>query len=386
MDPTEDETPAGGAEGVTPEVNTPSLLDSINAALEPTLPKAEETNDEGTTDEDESELGEGEAGDEDEAGEGAAARNADGTFKSAADGKGKAGEGAGKTPAGDGKLGADGKPVPVLGLDGKPLAVKADPVNDPIPEDVKGRTRERMTSLIAAVKEKDEHIAVQNQLFDSIQSTGATPEEFGAMLGYMRWVHSDKPEDLKQARTLLLSELEGLSLKLGEAAPGVDFLSKYPDLQEKVNNGQITVDDANEMALHRQRTKVQTDQTTQQRTQQETAQAATTERNAAIKELNELGSALSGSDPDYARKHEMLKPMIDVLGTMPPKQWKTAFMNAYKALKLPAAGAGGAAPVAGGNKPPGNQPLRGNKVPSGSSARAPTSMLDAVSAAIDAAG
>jgi len=300
-----------------------------------------------------------------------------------ADDNGKAGEGTGKGDAA-GKLGPDGKPLPVAddGKGGK----KADPVNDPIPEDVKGRTRERMTSLIAAVKEKDEMIGIQNQLFDSIQSTGATPQEFGAMLGYMRWVHSEKPEDLKQARELLLSELEGSSLKRGEAAPGVDFLSKFPDLQEKVNNGQITVDDANEMALHRQRTKVQTDRTTAQRTQEETTQNATAERNAAIKELNELGASLNATDPDYAAKHAMLKPMLDVLGTMPPKQWKAAFMSAYKALKLPAAGTGVTPPAGGGNKPPANQPLRGNKVPSGGSVRAPTSMFDAISAAIDSAG
>lgn len=366
-DTTEDDTPAVGE--VVPEVNTPSLLDSINEALAPTLPKVEDTPVEGDDDEttDESEDGKDAEGD--------AERNADGTFKTKQKSEAPAGDG----KVGEPKLGPDGKPLPVA-EDGK--AKKADPVNDPIPEDVKGRTRERMTSLIAAVKEKDEMIGVQNRLFDSIKSTGATPEEFGAMLGYMRWIHSDKPEDLKQARTLLLSELEGLSLKLGEAAPGVDFLSKFPDLQEKVNNGQITIDDAQEIALHRQRTKVATDRTTAQQTQEQTAQQATQERNDAIKELNELGATLAGSDPDYAQKHKMLKPVIDVLGAMPPKQWKAAFQNAYKALKLPAAGA---APVVPKGGTPPNQPLRGNKVPSGDSKRAPTSMLDAVSAAVDAA-
>lgn len=380
------ETPDDNSDLVTPdpvvEVNTPSLLDSITAALEPTLPKTPAAT-EGEDDELETEGSEETEDDEDETDENGAPRERDpatGKFLPKTVAPAKAGEGAGKDAA-----------KPAVGADGKPLvddkaAKKVDPVNDPIPEDVKGRTRERMTALIATVKEKDEYITVQNQLFDSIQSTGASPEEFGAMLGYMRWIHSDKPEDLKQARTLLLSELEGLSLKLGEAAPGVDFLSKFPDLQEKVNNGQITVDDANEMALHRQRTKVNTDRDTATRTQAETAQATKKEVDDTIAELDALGKTLAATDPLFAQKHAALKPLLATLGMMPPKQWKAAFMQAYKAVKVTAPVAGGGAPAGGKPNLPGGQPLRGNKVPSGGQARQPTSLLDAVSNAVDQAG
>lgn len=308
-------------EPIVPEVNTPSLLDSINEALAPTLPEpvADEVEDEDDTE------GEGE-GDED--GEGTAEdgeRNADGTFKA----KPAAKAGTGTPEGGAPKLGADGKPVPVLGPDGKPVAAsKADPVNDPIPEDVKGRTRERMVSLVDKVKEQAEQIGVQHQLVDSITSTGATPEEFGAMLGYMRWVHSDKPEDLRQAKELLLSELEGISLKLGEAAPGIDFLAKFPDLQAKVNNGQITTEDAQEIALHRQRGVVKTTHETraQETTQQQAA--VTAARNAAIQDLDGLGKTLSSTDPDFATKHAILQPVIASLGQLPPARWKAAFTQA----------------------------------------------------------
>lgn len=377
----EESTPAGDE----PVVET-SLLDSINEALAPTLPEtpvADEPVVDEETDDDEDE-GEG-----DEDGEGAAKdgeRNADGTFKA----KPKA-EADGSTPKGDAapKLGADGKPVPAVGADGKPVVEpkKADPVNDPIPDEVKGRTRERMQSLISAVKEKDSHIAIQNELVDSISSTGASPEEFGAMLGYMRWVHSDKPEDLKQARDLLLSELEGLSLKLGEAAPGVNFLAKFPDLQAKVDNGQITTEDANEMALHRQRTTVETTRRTQQQTTEQSAQAATQARNAGIAELNELGKTLSTTDVDFAIKHEILKPILGSLGQLPPTSWKAAFTQAYNAV-TPAQVERFRTPVviAPKQKAPGSQPLRAGKVPSGGQQRAPKSLLDAISAAVDEAG
>lgn len=363
------ETPEGGE----PAADT-SLLDSINEALAPTLPAenadtsaVENAEDDDALDEESEETEETDDSDK--------PRGADGKFLKAGDKP---------TAAADvAKLGPDGKPLPV-----EP-AKKTDAVNDPIPDEVKGRTRERMTSLISTVKTQGEMIATQNQLFDSIQSTGASPEEFGAMLGYMRWVHSDKPEDLKQAQALLQSELEGISLKLGQAAPGVDFLAKFPDLQAKVDNGQITTEDAQEIALHRQRTNVSTARTTQQQTQEATAQAATQARNAGIAELNTLGTTLNSTDPEYVTKHEILSPILASLGQLPPASWKNAFMQAYKAI-TPAQVArfkatGEAAPVVQ-KKPAGNQPLRANKSPSGGQQRGPTSLLDAISSAVDEAG
>ena len=357
---TTETAPEGGTE--TP---TPSLADAINTALEPTLPAAPapevpETPPEG--DETDPELPEGEETEVDLDNPEGLERNPDGTFKPKA---AKSAEG--ETP---------------------PLEkAKPDALNDPIPDEVKGRTRERMQSLISAVKEKDEILGIQQGMFDAIKNTGATPEEFGAMVGYMKWSHSDNPEDLRQARTLILRELEGISLKLGETAPGVDFLSKFPDLQDAVNNGQITVDHANELALSRQRQVVTNERTRAQTAQEQATQAATAARDSAIAELNTLGQTLQQTDPQYDAKYQILQPALQALGMLPPNQWKAAFMAAYKAVKLPAAGvapAAGAAPA--GAKPAGNQPLRANKAPSGSSAKQPSSMLDAVNAAIEAAG
>ena len=387
---TTDETPEGGE-----ATELPSLFDAITDAIEPTLPEA--TQDDSDVDEETDEVTD--ETDEDETDEEAEATDGDGVTVDArgrkhgpdgkllpADDKAKAGDGAGKDGV---KLGPDGKPL----VDDKSAAKKTDPVNDPIPDEVKGRTRERMQSLITAVKEKDQMIETQHQLFDSIKSTGASPEEFGAMLGYMRWVHSDKPEDLKQAKELLLSELRGISLKLGEAAPGVNFLAEHPDLQEQVNNGQILQSAAEEIAIHRTRTKNETERRTADQEREAATQAANTERTNAIAELDGLGKTLNETDPDFAVKHAILKPVLASLGQLPPKQWKAAFTQAYKAIdaeEIAAYKARRAAPAAGAAKPGQKvvqgQPLRANKVPTGGQNRQPTSLLDAVSAGIDAAG
>lgn len=375
-----DDLVSGGDTAAAPvvEIPVPSLLDSINEALAPTLPTPAadadpaEDDDEGAADE--TDEGKGEAGTTvDKNGR---KHGADGKLLPA-DGAAKTADGAGKAPA--------GKPVvPVLGADGKPVvSAKADPVNDPIPDEVKGRTRERMQSLITSVKEKDAHIAVQNELFDSIQGTGATPDEFGAMLGYMRWVHSDKPEDLKQAKELLLSELRGVSLRMGEAAPGIDFLADFPDLQAKVTNGQITAEDAQELAVNRARAKDATDRAAAAAATTATTNAATQERNTAIAELDALGKTLLETDPEFAVKHEILAPVLASLGQLAPPKWKAAFTAAYKAITpaqiarfkmvaVPAVAPAAARPAGG------PQPLRGNKQPSGGQGKQPANLQEAI--------
>jgi hypothetical protein len=324
----------------------------------------------------EGEVEEEGGGDESEDGK-TPARDAEGKFVASGE-KGKAGEGAAKPDAGA-KLGADGKPV------AEPK--KADPVNDPIPDDVKGRTRQRMTELIDTVKSKDEIITNQNTVIQAVRNTGASPEEFAAMVSYMGLSRSESRESLTQARDMLLEELESIALKLGEPVPGIDPLAKHPELRAKVEAGQITLEDAQELALSRTGKQKQTETTEASRAQDAAAQRATQERNAAIAELDKLGKELLATDPDFAAKHAVLEPVLQSLGMLPPKQWKAAFQAAYKAVKLPetpAAPVNGQKPAA--TPPAKGAPLRANKSPSGGQNRQPTSLLDAVSAAVDEVG
>lgn len=343
-----------------------STLDAITAALEPTLPPVAETPvvvpDDAEVPDEDIEV----ADDEPEGEEGAdgadRARGPDGKFLP----KGE------KAPTVDAepKLGADGKPVAKVEDKG---AKKADPVNDPIPEELKGRTRERITSLVGIVKEKDALIEQQHQVFKTIQDTGATPEEFGAMIAYMRWTHTDDPAQLTQAREMLQRELRAVSLKLGQPTAGVDFLADHPELMQEVNNGQITLERAQELAIQRTRAKQATDAAAARNSEATTTQAAATERNGAIEELNALGAELKKTDPHYAHKYAQLKPLLESLGMLPPKQWKQAFMKAYKNVEAPAATV--TTPAVPANK---NAPLRANKSPSGGSAAKPSNMMEAM--------
>lgn len=267
-------------------------------------------------------------------------------------------------------------------------AKPADPINDPIPAQVSERTRARITTLVANVKardaeitKRDEVIKEQAELVQAIQETNSTPEEFGAMLQYMKLINSDNLEDKRAAFGVMVKELQHLANELGETVPGTNPLQAHPDLVQAVQAGKITPEHAQELAAARLRTQAH-NQHTERKTATQQAQAeAESAVTAARGKLNTIGQYLSEKDPNYAAKYAVIVPMLrPVLAKLPPAQWEAAFLDAYKNLALPNA----AATTIVAPKPQ-NQPLRANKQPSGSSSKAPTSMAEAIGFGLDSA-
>ena len=324
-----------GAGGEESGKKTETVADAVEAALESLKPKSADKKDEqGKKDGEEAKIGEAK-----DAGK---------------DGKGEAGK--------DGKKDGEKKP---------------DHVNDPIPPQVSERTRERITSLVSRVKEQDSILQDQSAVINAIQSTGASPEEFGMMVGYMQLVHSDKPEHLEQAYKVLQAEMRGLALKMGRPIPEVDVLSEHKDLTDLVKSGQITQAAAEELAILRSQRgdsarRQQVTAETQRRTQEQTA-AAEAEKNTAITELNTLGETLAKTDPHYQAKYDAIVPLLaEQFKTTAPRFWKGLFETAYKATVVQAPPAAAAAPAK-----PKQQPIRPS-TPSGSTARQANNLHDAI--------
>lgn len=270
-----------------------------------------------------------------------------------------------------------------------PAAKEKAAIDDPIPPTAAPKTKERMETLIGLVKDKDSQIAQHQQFVDQIAATGASPQEFSTMMSYMTAVHSDNREHLVLAQKLLLSELEGISLKLGEAAPGVDFLAKYPDLLQQVERGEIRREAAQELALTRTRAAAEKAQKADTTARNNETAAATKARNDAQTELTTLGNELFAKHgAEYTRRYAILEPALEALGMLPPNQWKAAFLRAYNAIPAAAAVTPNAKPVTPAApavpvvKPAGGQPLRANKTPSGESAAGPKSLAEAIDAAL----
>lgn len=272
------------------------------------------------------------------------------------------------------------KPADETAAAAKPEAKKPDAVNDPIPEDVKGRTRERMESLVSKVKETTERLtAVEtnyNSVMGMIAETKATPEQYGMVLDYLGAVNSGDDTKIRGAISVLQSELKALHEQLGEPLPGTDVLAAHQDLKDAVEVGDITQAHAVELATARARAAAQTRRTETQRTQTaaqtEQVQAVAAGRDA----LNALEARLRTSDPHYeAKRNALIETLKPMMARIHPSQWVEVFQEAYS--KVPN-------PVATPKPAPSPTPLRARS-PAGGQTKAAGSLEDAINMGIEAA-
>lgn len=305
----------------------------------------------------------------------------------AADGKDGAGKPAGSAaakkdvPAAEGDAGDAGKKGPK----------QPDPVNDPIPVELKGKTRERMTSLIDAVKttskELEESRSQTDGFLRAIAETGAQPETFARHVEVLRLMNSDDPAEQRAALKALRGAADRLAKDLGETEPGKE-LEGHQDLVDEVEAGDITKARAVEIATARNAKKAE--ETRAARVKQETdGQAAEKQAiEAATATLNEWETAQAKVDPLYYRKRAAIENAAKALiPTITPDKWLAAYKRLYAsvdATKLPAVtprvGDGGQRrmPAGTGNR----QPMRPRQGAGGGGVREPQSIEEAIEGGI----
>jgi hypothetical protein len=365
------------------ETTPPDLMDVIDHAMETgdtsgTLDGGAETpepvvdgeGDEPVVDgEGDEPVAEGE-GEETPEGEGDGERNADGTFKK----KAKAEE----KPEGETKPQTEAEKAAAA----KGAKKEPDPLNDPIPKDLKQETQERIRSLITATKEaneKGEKVAKDfDYMIEGIKATGTTPEQYGEVLSFMALFNSGNPEHQGKALEILDNMADRLAMLIGRDRQVGDPLTAHADLREAVAKGQITAQYAKEIARTRNGQTFRTELSTHQHQQQAAQQAAVQEKETARNDLNTLEQSLEATDPQYEAKKAMIVPILKpIFATIPPSQWKARFEQAYRAVVVPAA-----------PRVPKQQPMRAGRGGgaggggAGGMKTEPGSMLDAVNAAL----
>jgi hypothetical protein len=360
-----------------------SVLDAVNAALGDTIAEpADAAVDD--TDITPSPDNEGDLGDGDAKGDQA---DAEGDEKPEGEGDAEEGEPEGeKGPNGERERNPDGTwkkaETPKVEDPAKKEPPKKDPINDPIPKDLKKETSERIRTLIDTTKtvtaERDEIKQNFDYMVNGIQATGATPEQYGETLSWLALFNSNNPQQQEKALELVENVAERLATLLGKERTVGDPLSAHEDLKQAVAKGQITAQYAKEIARTRNGQTFRTELTTTATQAEQAQRAATQERETARADLTALEQTLQGTDPQYAQKKALLVPVLQpIFAAIPPNQWKAKFQEAYKALKISAPAS---KPVAKGV--PLNQPLRARQ-PSGGATKAPSSMLEAVSGALE---
>jgi hypothetical protein len=150
---------------------------------------------------------------------------------------------------------------------------KADPVNDPIPKDLKPQTQERIRALISTTKEATAESARIKQDFDymveGVKATGASPEQYGETLSWLALFNSSDPAQQEKALELVESVAERLATFLGKDRAVGDPLSAHADLKEAVAKGQVTPQYAKEIARTRNSSQFRTQLTDSARQEQE---------------------------------------------------------------------------------------------------------------------
>lgn len=192
-----------------------------------------------------------------------------------------------------------------------------------------------------------------DDIIGMVMDTGATSDQYGATLDYLKLVNSGDPALMSQAFDKLLGELQDLGKLVGREVPGAyDPLQDHADLKAEVEGGDMPRARALELVAKRNAEKL----TEARRNEQATAAQSTQAMEQGRATLNQLGAELAAADPDYARKQPFLLPMLRLITqTKPPAEWAGAARAAYAALPaMPAPAA--PKPVPGPMRPGGNIP------------------------------
>lgn len=173
---------------------------------------------------------------------------------------------------------------------------------------------------------------------NAIQATGAPPAEFSQALNVLADMNSGDP--VRQARGFdeLTNVLKFWAPILGKTVDGVDPLAGHPELAEAVDNGEITMANATELARVRTVERLlneRREQQTRQQSEQVTGEQVETQ---ARTDLTALGKQLEAQDPHYAAKFPALKAaLVSIMENAPPERWVSAAVSAYRNLPTPAA-------------------------------------------------
>lgn len=199
---------------------------------------------------------------------------------------------------------------------------------------------------VAELPQLAEAARMGQEIVNDWASLNVTPDQYAGYLAYAQQVNAIASGDVAAAQSAFATierEYMALAQFLGkDVAGGADPLANHPDLQEEVEDGDITRKRALELAAVR--TQDAQRQTAQQTNTQATQQAQAVK--AGESELVAWDQQMFAADPTYAAKREALSAQVAVIReSLPPSKWLDATKRLYAALPAPAAPAAPAKPT-----------------------------------------
>ena len=286
-------------------------------------------------------------------------------------------------PAGEKKPEGE-KPADQAQPEAKPEGEKKPELKTPEQEEAEllegvksDRGKERIRQVFAEKKQLEQDIGSFREM---VKSTGMSADQFATTLEFGRLVNSGDPKNLEVALGMIEQQRADLYARLGKEAPGVDLLAEHTDLQQAVENMEITRERAVELAkFRRQENQQRQAQQVQQQTLQQRQQFEQTVQQAA----GQMEAYLStrAKEIDHPARMKIISDhfrnpanMQKFVSEFRPEQWPTALQLMYDNIQVPRA------------QQHAPQPIRSRPAPLGNPAPAGNNPLDRVAQRLDSMG
>jgi hypothetical protein len=240
-----------------------------------------------------------------------------------------------------------------------------------MPEGLSPKAQQRFQVLANTNRELSAKIEEAQPIVESARALQATFHENGIKREQfeeaMKVVGLMNKGDLRGALAALDEQRALISMHLGVPIPGANALAQYPDLQQAVDNLQITEQHALEIARGRMvqtQGQQQARQQVQERQQAERQQQSQQQAQQAVHQgqlaVDAFCKARQTDDMDYARIEPLLLAQVKegLLEGVPPQRWAALIQKTYGLIKQTAQSTRMAGPTTSVLRPTGGESPR----------------------------
>jgi len=207
------------------------------------------------------------------------------------------------------------------------------------PAGLKPKAQERFRSLVEDNKTKTERLDqaefALKEIHKTVSESHMTPEEFGYLIDYGRMAVSKKPEELEYALQTAQNEIVRISQLLGKEVPGVDLLADQPELKKRVDDYELSREDALRIAKSERELASYKQVQTQQREQQQVATKQQDVQQQSLDQVRAYMSKMKSTDINFSAKEaKLVDQAAKVRQNYPPEQWPTIIQDLYETMSV----------------------------------------------------
>lgn len=207
-----------------------------------------------------------------------------------------------------------------------------------LPEEVKGKkARDRFHKLANGNKQLSQEVQELKTQISSINEafakTKCDSKEIANGLELLRLLKSNDSSELEKAWSMIEKARQSLAISLGKKDSGVDSLQDYPDLKQRVEELELTEDDALEIAQARMKRKLEEQSSSEQQQQLMAEEQYKEQAREAENTINEMERQWLAEDPDYMSKRKIIMDDLrEIADQYYPHQWPMVVKQIYTSI------------------------------------------------------